>query len=577
MDHTVEQRVSLWMESDAIDQETKDEIQALSRDESALTEAFYKDLEFGTGGLRGIMGVGSNRMNKYTVGRATQGLCNYLKNYYPDREIRVAIAYDSRNKSDYFARTTANVFAANDIQVFLFDALRPTPELSFAIRELNCQGGIVITASHNPKEYNGYKAYWHDGAQLVPPHDKGVIEQVNAITDFGEVNFNGQEHLITPIGSEIDQKYLSTVEQLVVNKDAINRQRDLSIVYSSIHGTGITMVPQILKRIGFENVVVVEEQSEPDGNFPTVVYPNPEEQEAMSLALDKADMLDADLIMATDPDTDRVGIGVKNPQGKFQLLNGNQTGVLILHYLMDQWKAHGKLASKHYIVKTIVTTQLIDVIADHYGVDCYNTLTGFKWIAEIIRKLEGDREFIAGGEESYGYMIGESVRDKDAVASCAIIAELVAFSKDHNRSLFDNLIAIYQEFGYYKEDLISITKPGKSGAEEIQDIMRRLREAPPATFAGSPVAESLDYLKSEKKNLQQGTVSAIDLPKSNVLQFVTEDGSKISARPSGTEPKIKFYMSVNQGLPDASQYQVVTESLEQKIQRIKSDLQDFTQ
>lgn len=576
MEPSVKQRVDLWLNSSAIDQEIKDTIQALKEDEAAITDAFYKDLEFGTGGLRGIMGAGSNRMNRYTIGKATQGLANYLNKFHAPAPVSVAIAFDSRNNSAYFANVTANVFAANGIKVYLFEELRPTPQLSFAIRELGCQGGIVITASHNPKEYNGYKAYWSDGAQLVPPHDRNVIDEVNKISDFDQIKFDGPQELIVPLGKQMDEKYLAVIEGLIVNQEVIRRQKDLKIVFSSIHGTGITLVPEILQRIGFDNVSVVEEQAEPDGNFPTVVYPNPEEQEAMSMAMAQAERMDADLIMATDPDTDRVGIGVKNHRGEYQLLNGNQTGVLILHYLLDQWKASGKLSERNYIVKTIVTTELIDTIAASYQVDCFNTLTGFKWIAEIIGKLEGQREFIAGGEESYGYMIGESVRDKDAVASCAIIAELVAFSKDQNKSLFDNLISIYQHYGYYREALISITKPGKSGAEEIQDIMRRLRAEPPSSFAGSQVVQSMDYQNSTQKDLQTGTQSAIDLPQSNVLQFRTADGSKISARPSGTEPKIKFYMSVRGTLENASDFDEATRALNDKLDHIKADLEDFT-
>jgi len=576
MDPTVLAKVENWLNSAAIDNETKSKIEALKADETSLVDAFYKDLEFGTGGLRGIMGVGSNRMNQYTVGKATQGLANYLHLTYPDQLIKVAIAHDSRNNSDYFANITANVFSANGIEVYLFSELRPTPQLSYAVRQLGCQGGIVITASHNPREYNGYKAYWNDGAQLVPPHDSNVIKEVKQITDFGLVKFEPNKDLIHALGAEMDEQYLSMLEELIVNPSAIQQQNDLKIVFSSIHGTGITLVPAILRRIGFQNVSVVEEQAEPNGDFPTVVYPNPEEQEAMSIALKQAEEWDADLVMATDPDTDRVGIGVKNNHGQFQLLNGNQTGVLILHYLLDQWNATGKLSDRNYIVKTIVTTDLIDTIAASFGVDCFNTLTGFKWIADIIKKLEGDREFIAGGEESYGYMIGENVRDKDAVASCAIIAELVAYSKQQNKSLFDNLISIYQQYGYYREALISITKPGKSGAEEIQEIMKRLRAEPPAAFAGSSVAESKDYQSGLAKNLVDGSTSAIDLPKSNVLQFVTADGTKISARPSGTEPKIKFYISTRTELPNKESFDEVTAVLENKLDQIKADLQSFT-
>lgn len=575
IDKEVQQKVDQWLNGN-IDEDSKQQIHELQKDPQALIDAFYKDLEFGTGGLRGIMGIGSNRINKYTIGKATQGLANYLNKTFPGVPINVAIAHDSRNKSDYFTRITSKVLAANGIRVQMFESLRPTPELSFAIRDLRCQAGIVITASHNPKEYNGYKAYWNDGAQLVPPHDQNVMDEVNAIESFDEIKFEGNEHLMVTIDSDLDEKYLSMIEGLIVNQAVIQRQNDLKIVYSPIHGTGITMVPLILERIGFSNVTIVDEQAEPNGNFPTVVYPNPEEQEAMSLALAKAREIDADLIMATDPDTDRVGIGVKNHHGEFQLLNGNQTGVLIMHYLLDQWQVNGKISDKNYIVKTIVTTELIDTIAERYQVDCYNTLTGFKWIAEVIRKLEGKREFIVGGEESYGYMIGEQVRDKDAVASCAIIAELVAFSKDHGKTLFDGLISIYQEYGYFKESLISITKPGKTGAEEIQEIMHKLRTGPPNTFGGSKVEKVLDYSSSESHNLISGEISSINLPKSNVLQFITQDGSKISARPSGTEPKIKFYIGVRGELEAKESFDVTTTDLDTRIQEIKQDLQEFT-
>lgn len=575
IEQTVQQKVDQWLNGN-IDEESKHQIRELQNNPNDLTDAFYKDLEFGTGGLRGIMGIGSNRINKYTIGKATQGLANYLHKSFPGVTINVAIAHDSRNKSDYFAGITAKVLAANGIRVQLFETLRPTPELSFAIRYLHCQAGIVITASHNPKEYNGYKAYWDDGGQLVPPHDQNVMNEVNNIKSFNEIKFEGNEHLIVTIAGDIDEKYLSMIEGLVVNQQVIERQKDLKIVYSSIHGTGITMVPLILKRIGFSNVSIVDEQAEPDGNFPTVVYPNPEEQEAMSLSLAKGREIDADLIMATDPDTDRVGIGAKNHHGEFQLLNGNQTGALIVHYLLDQWQARGKISDKNYIVKTIVTTNLIDAIAERYRVDCYNTLTGFKWIAEVIHNLEGEREFIVGGEESYGYMIGEQVRDKDAVASCAIISELMAFSKDQGQTLFDRLISIYLEYGYFKESLISITKPGKTGAEEIQELMRKLRKAPPESFGGSKVVMVLDYQSSESQDLNTGDISSINLPKSNVLQFITEDGSKISARPSGTEPKIKFYIGVRCKLEAKELFDDASADLDTKIEEIKQNLQEFT-
>ncbi|GJM30522.1 MAG: phosphoglucomutase [Cyclobacteriaceae bacterium] len=575
VDQAIQQKVDQWLNS-SIDRESKLQIEELQKDPKTLTDAFYKDLEFGTGGLRGIIGIGSNRINKYTIGKATQGLANYLNQSFSSSDIQVAIAYDSRNKSDYFAKVTAQVFAANGITVHLFESLRPTPELSFAIRELKCQAGIVITASHNPKEYNGYKAYWNDGAQLVPPHDKNVMAQVGAIESFDQIKFEGNQQLIKSIGTEIDEKYLSMIEGLVVNNQVISQQHDLKIVYSSIHGTGITMVPEILKRIGFSNVTIVEEQAEPDGNFPTVVYPNPEEQEAMSLALAKAGEIDADLIMATDPDTDRVGIGVKNHHGEFQLLNGNQAGVLLIHYLLDQWKANNKISDSNYIVKTIVTTNLIDDIAAAYQVDCFNTLTGFKWIAEIIGKLEGNREFIVGGEESYGYMVGEEVRDKDAVASCAILAELAAYCKQDGQSMFDRLISIYQQYGYYKESLISITKPGKSGAEEIQEIMKNLRQNPPKSFAESPIVKIMDYQSSEALDVASNNLERIELPKSNVLQFLTSDGSKISARPSGTEPKIKFYISVKGRLASYADFDSSSQLLDLKIDQIKQNLKDFS-
>jgi phosphoglucomutase len=575
IEQAVQQKIDQWLNG-SIDEESKQQIKDLESDPKTLTDAFYKDLEFGTGGLRGIIGIGSNRINKYTVGKATQGLANYLNKSYPESDISVAIAYDSRNKSDFFAEVTSKVLAANGIKVRLFESLRPTPELSFAVRHLGCQAGVVITASHNPREYNGYKAYWSDGAQLVPPHDKNVMAEVQSINNFDEIKFDGNPELIQPIGTDVDEQYLQMIEELTVNKAVIHQQQDLKIVYSSIHGTGITMVPEILKRIGFNNLTIVEEQAEPNGDFPTVVYPNPEEQEAMSLALTRAEAIGADLIMATDPDTDRVGIGVKNHLGVFQLLNGNQTGVLLMHYLLEQWKANGKITDSNYIVKTIVTTDLIDVIAESYQVDCFNTLTGFKWIAEIIRKLEGKREFIVGGEESYGYMIGESVRDKDAVASCAVIAELVAYCKQHGQSLFDRLLSIYQEFGFYKESLISITKPGKTGAEEIQKIMLNLRQSPPGSFGGSNTSKLLDYQTSEAKDLNSNETTTIELPQSNVLQFITEDGSKISARPSGTEPKIKFYISVNMELPSKELFTEVSSELDKKIASIKQDLTQFT-
>ena len=449
-----------WLSSKNLDATARKEVEQMvqSSDQSQLVESFYRDLEFGTGGLRGIMGTGTNRINKYTVGMATQGLANYLKKTYPGEQIKVAIAHDSRNNSPFFAQTTADVFSANGFKVYFFEELRPTPSLSFAVRHLGCHSGVVITASHNPKEYNGYKAYWNDGAQMIAPHDKNTITEVNNIKGIDEVKFNADPSLIQKIGKEVDEPYLESIKAESLSPEIIKRQKNLKIVFSPIHGTGITLVPEILKRLGFENLTVVKEQATPDGNFPTVVYPNPEEAEAMNLALKKAKEIDADLVMATDPDADRVGIAVKNDKGEFQLLNGNQTGALLIYYLLEQWKNKGKLTGNQYVVKTIVTTDLIRRIAEGYKVKCYDTLTGFKFIAALIRELEGKETFIGGGEESYGYLIGDKVRDKDAIASCAFIAEMTAFAKDKGMSLFQMLNEMYLKFGYFKEHLISLTK-----------------------------------------------------------------------------------------------------------------------
>lgn len=572
MEKTLVEKAQSWLNSN-IDDDTRREItEMLKTDNGEITESFYKDLEFGTGGLRGIMGVGSNRVNKYTIGMATQGLSNYLLKTYPNQTISVAIAYDSRNKSKYFGEITADVFSANNIKVYLFDSLRPTPELSFAIRHFGCQSGVVITASHNPKEYNGYKAYWNDGAQITPPHDKNIIKEVEKIEGINDVKFDRNEQLIEQIGKEVDELYLKALLKLSVSKGAVERQKDLGIVYSPIHGTGYALVPEILKRMGFTNVHSVEAQSSPDGNFPTVVYPNPEEADALNMALEKAKALDADLVMATDPDADRVGIAVKNLHGHFQLLNGNQTGSLLIYYLLKRWQANKKLNGKQYIVKTIVTSELIDQIAKKFFVDCYNTLTGFKFIASIIRKLEGEKEFIAGGEESYGYLISDFVRDKDAIASCAVIAEMAAYAKDDGKSLFEMLVDIYQEFGFYKEHLIYITKQGKSGAEEIEKMMFDLRNNPPARINNSRVVKIMDYESGKTYHILKGEETRIDLPASNVLQFVLEDGTKISARPSGTEPKIKFYISVNQKLLRVEDYDSINLQLDARIKAIAEEL-----
>jgi phosphoglucomutase len=573
MDHKIREKAHQWLNSN-IDQESRHAIESMLKNEDSteLVDAFYKDLEFGTGGLRGTMGVGSNRINKYTVGMATQGLSNYLLKTYPEKEIKVAIAHDSRNNSRKFAEVTAAVFSANGIQVYFFDDLRPTPELSFAIRTLGCQSGVVVTASHNPKEYNGYKAYWSDGGQLVPPHDKNVIEEVSKIEGINAVKFQTDDSKLHVIGKEIDEQYLEAIKGLSLSPQAIQNQHDLKIVFTPIHGTGITLVPPALKNLGFTNVHIVEEQATPDGNFPTVVYPNPEESEALSLALDKARAIDADLLMGTDPDADRVGIAAKNPKGEFQLLNGNQTGSMLIHYLLKQWKENNKLTGKQFIAKTIVTTDLIRNIANHYQVDCYDTLTGFKYIAELIKEKEGVQKFIGGGEESYGYLISDFVRDKDAVASCAMIAEMAAYVKDQGMSLYDFLLETYLQFGLYQEKLISLTKKGKTGLEQIKEMMHNLRENPPQTIAGEKIVRVVDYLEGTEKNIATGEQKPIDFPESDVLQFFTDKGTKISARPSGTEPKIKFYFSVNDTLPDKHQYEQVFQRLNDKIDAIIKEM-----
>ena len=478
----IQAKINTWLNS-GIDEDSKASIRAMS--DTDLADAFYKDLEFGTGGLRGIMGVGSNRMNKYTVGMATQGLANYLKKCFPNETVKVAIAHDSRNNSRFFAETTAAVFSANGIHVYLFEELRPTPELSYAIRKLGCKSGVVLTASHNPKEYNGYKAYWEDGAQVISPHDKNIIKEVQAISGVEQVKFEKDDSKIELIGQAVDEAYINEILNLTLNAEAIERQNQLKIVFSPIHGTAITLVPEVLERKGFKNVTVVEEQATPDGNFPTVIYPNPEEREAMSIALAKAKAINADLVMATDPDADRVGIAAKNESGEFEILNGNQAATLLIYYLLTQWKNRGKLDGRQMIVKTIVTTDLLDKIAAGFGVDCPNTLTGFKFIAALIRELEGKKEFIGGGEESYGYMISDFVRDKDAIASCAMLAEMCAWAKDQGLSVFDLLAKIYREYGFYLEDLISITKKGMKGAEEIQQMMADFRANPPRNTGGS--------------------------------------------------------------------------------------------
>jgi len=572
MEAVIQERSTNWLKGN-FDTATKDAIKKMQAENpKELAESFYRNLEFGTGGLRGIMGVGTNRMNKYTVGMATQGFANYLNQTYPGGPVRVAIAHDCRNNSRFFAETTANVFAANGIKVFLFEALRPTPELSFAIRHLGCQGGVVCTASHNPKEYNGYKAYWNDGGQLVPPHDKNVIKEVEKIASVDDVKWSGGEANITLIGKEMDEEYIEMVKSLSVYPEVIEKQHDLKIVYTPIHGTGITLVPQVLKRFGFTNVHIVEEQSNISGDFPTVVYPNPEESEAMSIGMKKAKELDADILLGTDPDSDRVGIGVKDHNGNWVLVNGNQTAVLAFNYMIEARKAKGIAKPNDMVVKTIVTTELIDEIAKGNNITCYNVLTGFKWIAELIREKEGKENYVVGGEESYGLMIGDKVRDKDAVSAVALLCEMAAYEKNKGRSLFAKLIDLFVQYNFYKEHLISITKKGMDGQQQIADMMAGFRNNPPKTLAGSDVVQLLDYELRKGKDLKTGQQWDIKLPKSNVLQFILADGSKISARPSGTEPKIKFYFSINTKLKSAAEYDKTNAALDEKIKAIISDM-----
>jgi phosphoglucomutase len=573
MDNAILEKARSWVNGN-YDAATKQAVQDLiDHNPNELMEAFYKNLEFGTGGLRGIMGVGTNRMNKYTVGMATQGFANYLKKTYPNQTIKVAIAHDSRNNSRFFAETTAQVFAANGIQVFLFEDLRPTPELSFAIRTLQCNGGVVCTASHNPKEYNGYKAYWNDGGQLVPPHDKNVIKEVEAIQTIDDVKWSGGDANITLIGAEIDKQYLNMVKSLSVNPEVIQQQKDLKIVYTPIHGSGIKLVPAALAEFGFTNVHIVQEQATPDGNFPTVAYPNPEESETMRIGLEKAKALDADILLGTDPDADRVGVGVKNHKGEWVLMNGNQTAVLAFAYLIEARRKKGIAQPNDMVITTIVTTEMINEVARQNHVACYNVLTGFKWIAELIKEKEGKENYIIGGEESFGLMIGSQIRDKDSVSAVALLCEMAAYEKQQGKTLFDKLIELYMQYGFYYEHLISITKKGMNGQKEIAAMMESYRSNPPQLINNSKVVTLLDYELQTGTNLLTGEKWKINLPKSNVLQFITEDGSKISARPSGTEPKIKFYFSVHTHLSNKSEFDAKLDELKQRINGIIQSMQ----
>ena len=562
------EKAKVWL-SDQYDAETRGIVQDLiDNNQNELLESFYKNLEFGTGGLRGIMGVGSNRMNTYTVAMATQGFANYIKKMFPNIEQpQVAIAYDCRNNSKEFAKTTANVMSANGIKVFIFNSLRPTPELSFAIRELKCQAGVVITASHNPKEYNGYKAYWEDGGQLVSPHDKNVIGEVEKITDISMVNFNTNEGLIEYLDENFDEIYMNKILSLSLSPKLIKKQKDLVFVYTPIHGTGGQIVPKLFEKAGFNNVFTVEEQMIVDGNFPTVVSPNPEEHAALTLAIEKAKKVNADVVLATDPDADRVGIAIKDDKGEYILMNGNQTASLLIYYLLTRWNELGKLTGNEYIVKTIVTTELLFAIADKYNVKKFDVLTGFKFIADKILNNPG-MTFIGGGEESYGYLVGDFVRDKDAAIACFIIAEMTAWAAEQNKTLYQILKEIYKEFGFYKESLISLTKKGISGSEEIKQMMHQFRNNPPKSLLGSRIVEIKDYKQSICIDTILGIETKINLPKSDVLQFFTEDGCKVTIRPSGTEPKIKFYFGTKAKLNDIAEFESVEKEIDDKLSNL---------
>lgn len=571
---TVRAKAQQWL-SPAYDEDTRRQVQALldDADPAALIEAFYKDLEFGTGGLRGIMGVGSNRVNRYTVGAATQGLSNYLKkNFAHLPRIAVVVGYDCRNNSDLFARTVAQVFAANGIEVYLFSDMRPTPEVSFAIRHLGCQSGVILTASHNPKEYNGYKAYWDDGAQVLAPHDKGIIEEVLQVSSAADIRFEGGEELIHIIGNDIDEVYLERLRTVSINPEVVQRQKDLKIVYTPIHGTGMMLVPRALQSWGFEQVMTVPEQMVKSGDFPTVESPNPENAEALTLAVELARLHDADLVMATDPDADRVGIACKDDQGQWVLVNGNQTCMIYLYYILTQYRQQGRLTGREFCVKTIVTTELIERIARRNNIPMLDCYTGFKWIAREIRLREGVQQYIGGGEESYGFLAQDFVRDKDAVSACCLIAEIAAWAKENGKTLYEMLLDIYVDYGFSKEYTVNVVKPGKSGAEEIQAMMAQLRSNPPRSLAGSEVVLVKDYLSLLATDAA-GKTQALDMPEtSNVLQFFTAAGDKVSVRPSGTEPKIKFYLEVGADMPTRADYAAAGRQADEKIAAIRREL-----
>ena len=570
----VKKKAQVWLDGN-YDEATKSAVRSMleNSDTTDLVESFYKDLEFGTGGLRGIMGVGTNRMNIYTVGSATQGLSNYLKKEFAGQQISVVVGHDSRNNSRLFAESAADIFSANGIKVYLFESLRPTPEISFAIRHLGCQSGIVITASHNPKEYNGYKAYWSDGAQVIAPHDHNIINEVNKIKSVDDIKFEGNKELIQIIGEDVDSVYLEEISKLTLSPESIKRNKDMKIVYTPIHGTGITVIPRALKMYGFENIIDVPEQNVISGDFPTVISPNPEEPAALQMAVDKAKEVGADIVMASDPDADRVGIAVKNDKGEWILVNGNQTAMMLVYYLVKRWSELGKITGKEYLVKTIVTTELIATMAKKFNVPYFDCYTGFKWIAAIIREQEGKMKYIGGGEESYGFLCQDFVRDKDAVSACTMIAEVAAWAKDNGKTVYELIQDIYLEFGFSKEKGISVVKKGKSGAEEIKQMMAGFRVAPPKELAGSQVVVIKDYSTLRMIDVLAGKTETLEMPESsNVLQYFTADGTKVSVRPSGTEPKIKFYIEVKLPIASRADYDAVNAAAEEKVLAVKASL-----
>ena len=573
LEQMVLKKAQAWLDGH-YDEETKKQVKYLmDNDMKELVESFYKDLEFGTGGLRGIMGVGTNRMNVYTVGAATQGLANYLKKNFAGEQIRVAIGHDSRNNSRMFAERVADIFASNGFTVFLFDSLRPTPELSFAIRELKCHSGVVVTASHNPKEYNGYKAYWTDGAQVTPPHDTNIIAEVEKITDINMIQTGAHPENIHILGQDFDEIYLNRVHALSLSPECIKHHHDMKIIYTPLHGSGVRLVPASLRKFGFTNVKLVPEQAVVDGNFPTVESPNPEERKTMSMAIDLAAREGADLVLATDPDSDRIGVALRNKKGEYVLLNGNQTLVLLLSYQLTRWAELGKLDGKQYVVKTIVTSQMANAVAKFFNVKCYDCLTGFKYIAKIIRENEGKAQYIGGGEESFGYLAGDYVRDKDAVSACSMAAEAAAWAMDTmGLTLFEWLQQLYVKYGFYREGLVSVVRKGKEGAEQIQQMMVDFRANPPKAIVGSPVVKINDFQTLETLDVKTGVKTPIEQDRSNVLQWFTEDGTKVSVRPSGTEPKIKFYFGVKAPLASVADYDRVLAELDGKIEAIKKDL-----